>query len=49
MEFVGDFKEIEVALATVLKDLSHTLREINEASELVASNSGQISEEKNKN
>ena len=44
VEYVGDFKEIEVALSTVLKDLSHTLREINEASELVASNSGQISE-----
>ncbi len=41
---VGDFKEIEAALGTVLKDMSHTLHEINEASEMVASNAAQISQ-----
>lgn len=44
VEHVGDFKEIEDALITVLKDMSHTLREINQASELVASNAAQISD-----
>lgn len=41
---VGDFKEIEIALKKVVTDMSQTLREIGEASELVASNAGQISE-----
>lgn len=41
---VGEFKEIESALGTVLKDMSHTLHEINEASELVAANAAQISQ-----
>lgn len=44
VEHVGDFKEIEDALEKVLSDLSHTLRQINEASEMVASNAAQISE-----
>ena len=41
---VGDFEEIETALGKVVRDLSHTLNEINEVSELVASNAGQISD-----
>jgi len=43
-EHVGDFKEIETALSTVLVDLSKTLREIGEVSELVASNASQIAD-----
>ena len=43
-DHVGDFEEIETALGKVVKDLSHTLSEINEVSELVASNAGQISD-----
>lgn len=43
-DHVGDFEEIETALEKVVKDLSHTLNEINEVSELVASNAGQISD-----
>lgn len=43
-EHVGDFEEIETALGKVVRDLSHTLSEINEVSELVASNAGQISD-----
>lgn len=41
---VGDFKGMETALVTVLHDMSKTLHEINEVSELVASNAAQISE-----
>lgn len=44
VDHVGDFEEIETALGKVIKDLSHTLSEINEVSELVASNAGQISD-----
>lgn len=44
VENVGDFKEMETALVKVIQDLSHTLNEINEASESVATNSGQIAE-----
>ena len=44
VDHVGDFKEIEIALVKVTKDMSHTLNEINEASELVAANAGQISD-----
>lgn len=44
VEHVGDFKAIEDALVSVVSDLSHTLRQINEASEMVASNAAQISD-----
>lgn len=44
VENVGDFKEMETALVKVLQDMSATLNEINEASESVALNSGQIAE-----
>ncbi|MBU5478381.1 HAMP domain-containing protein [Eubacterium sp. MSJ-13] len=44
VEHVGDFKHIEVALVKVINDLSHTLNEINAASELVAANAAQISQ-----
>lgn len=42
VENVGDFKEMEGALNKVIRDMSDTLHEINDASEAVASNSGQI-------
>lgn len=44
VENVGDFKEMEAALVKVIQDMSATLHEINEASESVATNSGQIAE-----
>ena len=43
-DHVGDFKEIEEALMTVVSDLSNTLEEINNVSDMVASNAGQLAE-----
>ena len=44
VEHVGEFKDIETALEKVVHDLSHTLHEINEVSELVSANAGQIAD-----
>lgn len=43
-DHVGDFKEIETALMAVVKDLTVTLTEIDEASEAVASGASQIAD-----
>lgn len=43
-DHVGDFKEIEEALLTVVTDLSKTLAEINNVSDMVASNASQLSD-----
>ncbi len=44
VEHVGDFVEIEHALAKVVKDLSDTLSEINGVADMVASNASQLSD-----
>lgn len=43
-ENVGDFKEMETALKTVITDLSNTLAEINVVSDMVSDNAGQLSD-----
>lgn len=43
-DHVGDFEEIETALMAVVRDLTGTLREIDEASESVASGAAQIAD-----
>ena len=43
-DHVGDFEEIETALMAVVKDLTVTLTEIDEASEAVASGASQIAD-----
>ena len=44
VEHIGDFKDIEVALVKVIKDLSSTLSEINHVADTVASNASQLSD-----
>lgn len=44
VEHIGDFKDIEVALVKVIKDLSSTLLEINHVADTVASNASQLSD-----
>lgn len=44
VEHVGDFKEIENALTTVVVDLSKTLSEINEVADMVSANASQLSD-----
>lgn len=44
VEFKGDFKDIQVALETIVESLSETMMQINEASSQVALGAGQMSE-----
>lgn len=44
VEFKGDFKDIEVAIATITESLSDAMQQINEASSQVALGAGQMSE-----
>lgn len=43
-EFKGDFKNIQIALESIVKSLSQTMLQINEASSQVALGAGQLSE-----
>lgn len=44
VEYKGDFKDIEVAIATITESLSDAMQQINEASSQVALGAGQMSE-----
>lgn len=44
MEFKGDFKDIQIALETIVESLSNTMRQISEASSQVALGSTQMAE-----
>ena len=44
VDHVGDFKEIEDALVTVVNDMSDTLREISQVADMVSSNASQLSD-----